>query len=528
MFGVSSKVQEFKGLRVQRFKVEPRLRSYARLITQDFKLKVLFQGEEACMGDGWMQIPPVENTEEGLARAMYLVAHECGHDIFSQLDIKEKAEKKDKRLPHIVNALEDARIEQLMIRRFEGLEENMRANIQKIVGRWDADMPISSQLLGGMFLIGRGFDISMLSEDARKILCSLEPLIVQASEAPDSQRVLEISEEILKKIDHILKDEPEKDIPKISDKAKDDISRGEFQCKDTSDFMKEHFDEVKLPYDYDGMADMEALKDENQPEQETITYPDEGSIAEYNALLLPLLRELNYLARNLFSLADKKRQRKRRMAFTHNRKEGVVDTRRLWKLCAGREDVFKQRRVDDDRQMEVDPDSLAVYLLVDESHSMIESGRYIRAREASMIMGEALDKLGITFAMAGYSTGTNLQRILYKQFDESYSEVKTRLLSMSHRAGTLTSEHIPFAVRQLEKREERKRILIVVTDATDIESPVRLKESILDAREAGIEVIGVGIQTDLMSQWYDSFIEITDMDDFARQLLELLRGVLQR
>ncbi len=50
----------------RRFKVEPRLRSYARLITQNFKLKVLFQGEQACMGDGWMQIPPVENTEEGV------------------------------------------------------------------------------------------------------------------------------------------------------------------------------------------------------------------------------------------------------------------------------------------------------------------------------------------------------------------------------------------------------------------------------------------------------------------------------
>ena len=60
----------------RRFKVEPRLRSYARLITQNFRLRVLFQGEEACIGDGWMRIPPVENTEEGLSRAKYLVAHE--------------------------------------------------------------------------------------------------------------------------------------------------------------------------------------------------------------------------------------------------------------------------------------------------------------------------------------------------------------------------------------------------------------------------------------------------------------------
>ncbi len=512
----------------RRFKVEPRLRSFARLITRNFRLKVLFQGKEACIGDEWMQIPPVENTEEGLSRAQYLVAHECSHALYSQLDIKERAAKKDKRLPHILNALEDARTEKLMIRRFEGLEDNMRVNIERIISKWDGDMPIVSQLLGGMFLVGRGFDISMLSDDAQKILRWLEPSIIKASEAPNSQHVLDISEEILGKVEHILRNAPERDTPGISDKTRDAIAESNFERKGMSEFIREHFDEVKLPHDHDGMADMEMLKDENQPEGKTIVQPDEGSIADYSAILAPLLGELNYLAQNLLNLVDRKRQKKRTRAFVRNRERGVVDSRRLWKLCAGREDVFKQRRVDDGRQMAVDPDSLAVYLLVDESHSMMESGRYIRAREAAIIMCEALDILVITFALTGYSvTGSRLQRILYKQFHEAYTDVKTRLLGMRHRLGTLTSEHIPFAVRQLEKRGEKKRILIVVTDATDIESPIRLKNAVLDSRESGIEVIGVGINTSLMSQWYDSFIEITDMDDFARQLLELLRSVLQ-
>jgi len=515
-------------VRERRFKVEPRLRSYARLITQNFNMKVLFQGEQACIDDGWMQVPPVEDTEEGLSRAMYLVAHKCGHDLYSQLDIKEEARKKDKRLPHILNALEDARIEKLMIRRFEGLEANMRVNIGKIVSKWDEDMPMASQLLGGMFLIGRGFGVAMLSQDARRILGWLEPLITQASEASDSQHVLEISEEILKKIDHILKNPAEKNPPEISDETRDSIAGSDFGCKDMSEFIKEHFDEVKLPPDHDGMEDMEHLKDENQPGDEIIVHPDEGSVAEYNEILTPLRRELNYLAQHLRSLAHKKRQKKRRRSFVRNRKAGIVDSRRLWRLCAGREDVFKQRRVDHSSQIAIDPDSLAVYLLVDESHSMLDSGRYIKAREAAVVVGEALDRLGIAFALTGYSAGPMLQRILYKEFGESYADAKIRLLGMSHRTGTLTSEHIPFAVRRLENREERKKILIVVTDANDIESPVRLKNAILDAKEAGIEVIGISIHTSLMSHWYDSFMEIIYMDDFSRQLLELLKSVLQR
>ena len=510
----------------RRFKVEPRLRSYARLITQNFRLKVLFQGEQACIGDGWMQVPPVENTEEGLSRSMYLVAHECGHDLHSQLDIKEKAGKKDKRLPHILNALEDARVEKLMISRFQGLEENMRVNIQEIVDEWDESMPISSQLLGGMFLVGRGFEITMLSQDSQKILNWLERLIMKASEAPDSQKVLKISQDILKKIDHILEDAPEKNIPDIPDKTRDDISGSNFDCKDMSDFIRDHFDEVKLPADYDGMDDFQQLKDENQPEHETIVHPDGGNIAEYNAILIPLRVQLNYLVQHLRSLVDRKRQRKRKLGFVHSRQSGIVDVRRLWKLCAGNSDVFKQRRIDNGNQMATDPDSLALYLLMDESHSMMDFGRYVRARQAAIIMGEALNTLGITFSITGYTVSPGLQRILYKEFHESHTEVKTRLLDMRHRSGTFTAEHIPFAVRRLEKRNERRKILIVTTDADDIESPIRLQNAILDAREAEIEVIGVGINTNCMNQYYEIFIEITDIRDFARQLLELLKSVL--
>ena len=512
----------------KRFKVEPRLRSYARLITQNFGLKVLFQGEQACIGDGWMQVPPVENTEEGLSRAKYLVAHECSHDLYSQLDVKEEAEKKDKRLPHIVNALEDARTEKLMVRQFEGLEDNMRANIQQIVEKWNGHMPVSSQLLGGMFLVGRGFDIDMLSDDAWKILNWLEPLIAEASEASNSQHVLEISEEILKKIDNILQNSPEKNMPNVSDETKSHVAESNFQCEDMSDFVKRHFNEVKLPPDHDGMQDMEHLKDENQSEDETIIHPDDGDMTEYNAVLLPLRRELNYLAQNLRNLAHKKRQKKRRNGFIRKRKNGVVDARRLWQLCAGNSDVFMQRRCNNGSEMIIDPDSLAIYILLDESHSMMELDRYVRARQAAIIMAEALDCLGITFELTGYSAGSILQRILYKEFDERYSEVKTRLLNSDHRMGTFTAEHIPFAVRRLENRSERKRILIVATDATDIESAVRFREAILDALEAEIELIGVGIHTNLMSHWFQIFMEITDMQDFARQMLELLKNILQR
>jgi len=174
----------------------------------------------------------------------------------------------------------------------------------------------------------------------------------------------------------------DKSTPRLSAKARKGISASDFQSKDMSDFIREHFDEVKLPPDYDGMESMEQLEDENQPEDESITRPDDGNISQYNAVLMPLRRELNYLIQNMRNLVDKKHQNKRRRSFIHNRKQGAIESRRLWKLCSGRDDVFMQRKVEVSREMDIDPDSLAIYLLIDESHSMMESDRYRAPRSA--------------------------------------------------------------------------------------------------------------------------------------------------
>ena len=93
---------------------------------------------------------------------------------------------------------------------------------------------------------------------------------------------------------------------------------------------------------------------------------------------------------------------------------------------------------------------------------------------------------------------------------------------------TYTAEDLPFALRRLRERSERKKILVVITDADEIESPYRLKEAILDIKDEGVEIVGIGICTSLMSQWCDRYIEVADMIGFARLMLELLRDVLKR
>ena len=158
---------------------------------------------------------------------------------------------------------------------------------------------------------------------------------------------------------------------------------------------------------------------------------------------------------------------------------------------------------------------------------MSEMGRIKEAQKALIILAEALDNLQIPFAIAGYTTTRNeLLRFPYKEFHEDFRKVRTRLLQIRARHGTYTAEHIPFALRRLERRKERKKILMVITDSEDIESEYRLKRAMDKAKVKGIEVIGVGIQTDLMAEYYERFIEIERIEDFAKELLNLLKRVL--
>jgi cobalamin biosynthesis protein CobT len=559
------------------FRVEERLRSFARLITGHFSLKVVFEGDKAFLDEERMQIPPVQNTPEGFSRAKFYVCHECGHALFSDFAIMEEASEEDSRLPRILNSLEDARVERKMITRFPGLKRNMQDNIERIISGWDVKrMPLPTQLIYGIYLVGRGFDVSFFSPDARNILFLFEGDILKAVSSDDPYLVLECARRILSRIDELVKGpeehdmdtrpsegagdkreqedeseadsagvdgheeeggkegvstdavsgdekdgtgrEPEEIETQLSDEAKEELRISDFSCDSISDLIKSHFDEVRLPDDHDEMRGLEHLKDENNDEEKTIHIPPDGSLEEYSRVLKPLLSECNFLSREIERIVAQRRTKRERMAFRRRERKGILDTRNLWKIAKGEDTIFKRRIRGEGKTLTVDPDSLAIYILLDESWSMSGRERIKEAQKAVMILGEALDKLDIPFAITGYTTAKDmLMRFLYKGFQENFRRVKTRLLKIRARYGTYTAEHVPFARRRLEKRKERKKLLIVITDSEEIESKYRLKRAIDLAKEEGIEVIGIGIQTNLMADYYDRFIEIEEIESFAKE-----------
>ena len=47
-------------------------------------------------------------------------------------------------------------------------------------------------------------------------------------------------------------------------------------------------------------------------------------------------------------------------------------------------------------------------------------------------------------------------------------------------------------------------------------------------KDAGVELLGLGINTRFMAGYFHKFVELTDLLRFGDELLKLLRGVIQR
>ncbi|MFC1718085.1 VWA domain-containing protein [Candidatus Poribacteria bacterium] len=507
---------------MSKFYIEDRLRSFARMITGNYRLKVIFTGTTASITNDLMYIPPLENTKAAFTLAKFLVGHESGHDIFSVMDLKEKACKKSILLGDILNSLEDARIERLMTQRFEGLDALFDAEIRRIIDERDySTVPLSIQALHGLYMIGKGYDITPITEEAQDLISDMGDLVEKAMKAKNSHGVLAISDQIYERLKHLENEHKANSSDRIVP------GLGPVTGNNLPDMVIESLDKYKLDPDYDNMEDYPFMKDENVDEDETKVLPGKHHLSEYLPLIRFHSRHQSYLIQHLKNIVETKRRRSRKKAVQTMRSSGSPDIKRLWKLATGEDRVLKQRLNQTGIAKETDPDSLAIYILLDESHSMNTAGRIRYSRDAVAVLGEVLYELKISFAISGYSTNPGLQRILYKQFDEDYLDARTRLVGVTNRNGTYTQEAIPYALRRLEGRRERKKILLIATDAEEIESEIRFKRAVEFTKDAGVELLGLGINTGLMSGYFDRFIELTDLNRFGEELLKLLRGVIQ-
>jgi nitric oxide reductase activation protein len=146
---------------------------------------------------------------------------------------------------------------------------------------------------------------------------------------------------------------------------------------------------------------------------------------------------------------------------------------------------------------------LSVLLLIDLSESTndtvlgSDSTVLQLAREATVLLADALDKIGDPFAIHGFDSNGrhDVEYFRFKDFGAPYNDqAKSRLAGMSGQLSTRMGAAIRHAGSILKRQPSNKKLLLVVTDGEPADNDVRDPQYLrYDAKKAVEELTQAGI-----------------------------------
>lgn len=228
--------------------------------------------------------------------------------------------------------------------------------------------------------------------------------------------------------------------------------------------------------------------------------------------------------------------------------QGKIDRRRLYRLPTGiSKMIFSQEHE------HLDLTNVVVSLYVNASGSM--GGKERETQHVTLAFAETLEALNIPFEVVDHTTGapwassrncTQEERNLYarrgtfdaqvyKTFDETWATVRYRLAAYRARSNTYDGEALMMAARRIVDRKEKRKVIFLMDDGLPEPNG---GEDVMKHREylknyvvptvmaSGIEIIGVGILTDSVEEYYPRAVVVRSMDSLGPTLLTELRRVL--
>ncbi len=290
-------------------------------------------------------------------------------------------------------------------------------------------------------------------------------------------------------------------------------------------------------------------------EHDTVDSAPEGDRAAYRRSIQSVRGEVatirRTLARTLLS--------SRKARWERGQSRGKVDPSALHKVALGTDGrVFRTREI-------APAFNTRVALLVDHSGSMMGSRIQLAARAAS-VFSEVLAQLRIPFEVLGFTSGPHedgsrrylearpedralfarwgaLRTIVYKAFDEDFQRVSGRFDSMarfSRGEANYDGDSLLLAARRLaaSSRPGERRILFVFSDGcpagTVNVAPLwqrqirHLHQAVAQVRGAGIELFGIGIESDSVRTHYAEHVVVNSAADLPRETMRALDKLLRR
>lgn len=244
------------------------------------------------------------------------------------------------------------------------------------------------------------------------------------------------------------------------------------------------------------------------------------------------IRKLLQSGGNLEGQLRRELQTRAQARYRSGHKRGRVASRTLYRARAENDRLFKRK----EEQLTL---NTAVSLLVDASGSMASNSRHSYATAAAILLHRALAANKIAHEINAFSDtyqSSSDDRILHeiKGWNENPSEDKIIERSCKVDFGNNSDgEYILYCVNQLYAREEARKVLIVLSDGMPSGSHHRgdvsqyTKDVIARHHNRyGVEIYGIGIQTESVKRFYPDFCVINEVNELPRALLGVLRAKL--
>lgn len=277
-----------------------------------------------------------------------------------------------------------------------------------------------------------------------------------------------------------------------------------------------------------------------------IDYTGKGDKAQYanrKRVIMPVVTPLRMHLERVLKVKENVKTR-------FDRERGGLNTRKLFSVIAD-----KNYRRPFKETTKVETKDVAVQMLIDCSGSMDWGDKIEVARQTGLALGEALKAIQIPFEVTGFNTDgspelqravmdsglsseelarfnrlhTILRLMIFKSFDSNdlsgICEAKTG-------GANVDGESVVWAAKRLADRPEKRKILIVLSDGQPADSADSrilagdLKRVVRMLPQAGIECIGIGIQTDAPKEFYPKWVEVRNVKELPTVVMSQVSKML--
>lgn len=501
--------------------------------------------------------------------ALHLLGHYLSESLIWADTARRQEAQSQPYFASLWHALEDARLENWLLRRWPGARRAFEAKIPpNLGGSLFTLLSPTHQVEMGLYLEGRGYPGAPYKPSVQAALDPLADSIRQGANGDTPRASLEAMTTIypavamLLRAEHLRRSprpsEPERYEQREDEESPDGESHSGRTPRGGAPEIELHDDELvavgvagrrhefpdwyrpgTAPWFERDLGRKEVHPTAVRADRQTIVRPPHGDPEDYRRLRSEIQREVGYLARRLTNLLREEVY----LRYGGYYASGKLNMAKLWKQRLGNYRLFQ-------RPLERGKRGEAFTLLIDESASMKGQDKWKVATKAALLLGETLDQLGVPLEIIGYTTAdfearaamqlgltpaheyrttrcSPLEHRIYKHFGEPYRVVHTRLTGIEPRHNNWDEEHLRFAFRRIQARPEHSKVIIVISDGQPNGDANYLIETVARLESLGIKLVGVGIGGDFVRQIYRHAVVVSDFRQLAEELFQILARQLR-